>query len=312
LELIKPEVAGDPVSGQCWLRRSLEKIRQALGEAGRWLSTVTIRRLLRKHGIRPKSNVKRLEGTPHPERDQQFMYIQHQREAFEQLEQPIISVDTKKKELIGDYGRSGQVWCDQAPAVNTHDFPSDAVGKAVPYGIYDELANAGQVYVGQSADTPEFAVANIAAWWASVGQVHYPHATDLLILADAGGSNGYRARCFKQQLQLKLADAFGLTVTVAHFPPGTSKWNPIEHRLFSQISNTWAGTPLTSFELALDGIRRTTTTTGLTVQAALIDTVYEKGVTVSDEEMASLDIERHSTCPQWNYTIYPRTSRSCF
>ncbi len=262
------------MTGQCWVRRSLAKIRQALGQQGIWLATGTIRRLLHKHDIRPKGNVKRLEGTPHPERDKQFSYLQQQRQAFEQLEQPIISVDTKKKELIGDFGRAGQVWCAQAPAVNVHDFPSDAVGKAVPYGIYDERANSGYVFVGQSADTPAFAVDNIVAWWSTVGQRCYPQATDLLILADAGGSNGYRARAFKQQLQLKLADAFGLIVTVAHFPPGASKWNPIEHRLFSQISTTWAGTPLTSFDLVLDGIRRTTTMTGLTVQATFIDTAY--------------------------------------
>jgi hypothetical protein len=177
----------------------------------------------------------------------------------------------------------------------------------VPYDIYDERANAGYVFVGQSADTPAFAVDNIVAWWSTSGQARYPQATDLLILADAGGSNSYRARCFKQQLQVKLADAFGLIVTVAHYPPGASTWNPIEHRLFSQISNTWAGKPLTSFDLALDGIRRTTTTTGLTAQATFIEATYPTGITVSDEEMATLDIERHTTCPQWNYTIYPRT-----
>ncbi len=177
--------------------------------------------------------------------------------------------------------------------------------------MYDERANAGHVFVGQSADTPAFAVDNIVAWWATSGQARYPDATDLLILADAGGSNSYRARAFKRHLQVKLADAFGLIVTVAHYPPGASKWNPIEHRLFSQISTTWAGTPLTSFALILDGIRCTTTTTGLTVQATLVETAYSTGETVSNEEMATLDIERHATCPQWNYTIYPRT-RTCF
>lgn len=312
LETVKPEVAGDPVSGKCWLRRSLAKLGQALGEVGLWLSINTIRRLLYKHKIRPKSNVKHLKATIHPDRDKQFSYIERQRQVFAQLGQPIISVDTKNKELIGAFQQKGQLWCDQAPEVNMHDFPSDAIGKAVPYGIYDEQANHGHVYVGQSFDTPEFAADSISRWWAQVGYTRYPHATDLLILADGGGSNGYRARCFKQQLQLKLADPFGLVITVAHYPPGASKWNPIEHRLFSQISNTWAGTPLTSFDLLLDGIRRTTTTTGLTVQADLIDTVYEKGLTVSDEQMDALDIERHATCPLWNYTIYPRTSRSCF
>jgi hypothetical protein len=305
-------VAGDPMSGQRWIRRSLGKLRQALGQIGVWLSTGTIRRVLRKHDIRPRGNVKRLEGTVHPERDEQFSYLQGQRQVFNRLEQPQISVDTKKKELIGNYGRAGQVWCEQGTEVNTHDFPSEALGKAVPYGIYDEQANSGHVYLGQSADTPAFAVDNIVAWWSTIGQQRYPQATDLLILADAGGSNSARARCFKQQLQVKLADPFALIVTVCHFPPGASKWNPIEHRLFSQISATWAGTPLTSFDIALDGIRRTTTLTGLTVQATFVEAAYPKGLTVSDEELSTLHIERHTTSPQWNYTIYPRTLRSCF
>ena len=300
-------MAGDPVSGQCWVRRSLAKIRQALGHLGLWLATATIRRLLRKHKIYAKSNIKHLKASPHPDRDTQFSYIERQRQAFEWLDQPIISVDTKKKELIGNYRQAGQVWCVHAPEVNMPDFPSDAVGKAVPYGIYDPRANTGQVYVGQSADTPEFAVDCLVAWWLDTGQARYPHATDILILADGGGSNGYRARCFKQHLQVDFADRFGITVTVAHYPPGASKWNPIEHRLFSQITTTWAGTPLTSFELALDGIRRTTTATGLTVQATLVTTTYQTGLKVSDEEMATLAIQAHTTCPAWNYTIYPRT-----
>jgi len=284
-------------------------VRERLSQVGIRLATVTIRRLLRKHKIRPKSNVKHLKANPHPQRDTQFSYIQRERQVFEQLNQPMISVDTKNKELIGDFQQSGQVWCEQAPEVNMHDFPSDALGKAVPYGIYDEHANQGHVYVGQSADTPEFAVDNIVRWWSEVGQLRYPQATDLLILDDGGGSNGYRARRFKHQLQVKLADPFNLIITLAHFPPGASKWNPIEHRLFSQISNTWAGTPLTSFDLLLDGIRRTTTTTGLTVHATLIETIYQKGLTVSDTEMDALAIKPHSTCPHWNYTIYPRTLR---
>ncbi len=305
-------MAGDPVSGQCWLRRSLAKVRQGLGQSGVWLATATIGRLLGKHKIRPKSNVKHLKATPHPDRDAQFTYIQRQRHVFEQDAQPIISVDTKNKELIGAFQQRGQVWCEQAPAVNMHDFPSEALGKAVPYGIYDVQANQGYVYVGQSADTPQFAVDNMVRWWLQAGRERYPQATDLLILADGGGSNGYRARCFKHYLQLNLADPFDLIVTVAHYPPGASKWNPIEHRLFSQISATWAGTPLTSFELALDGIRRTTTSSGLTVHATLVNTLYEKGLTVSDQQMAALDIELHRTCPQWNYTIYPTTLRTYF
>lgn len=299
-------MAGDPVHAQCWVRRSLSKIREALAELGFKLCDQTIRRLLHKHHIRPKSNVKRLKGDPHPDRDQQFTYIERQRQAFARTGQPVISVDSKKKELIGPFRNEGQVWCEQAPSVNIYDFPSLANGRAVPYGIYDTRDNDGFVAVGQSADTPEFAVDAIVAWWHHTGRERYPDATSILILADGGGSNGYRPRRWKQQLQVKLADALGLTVTVAHYPTGASKWNPIEHRLFSQISQTWAGTPLTSFDHVLDGIRQTTTTTGLMVDAILIETTYATGLAVSDKEMASLMLGRHSTCPAWNYTIYPR------
>ncbi len=290
----------------------MDKIREALKALGYKLSNNTIRRLLRKHDISPKSNVKRLKAKPHPDRDTQFVYIQRQHQAFEWLEQPIISIDTKKKELIGLFHNPGQVWCTQATAVNMHDFPSDAIGKAVPYGIYDVQYNEGYVYVGQSADTAEFAVDNLVEWWLTVGRYRWPKTTDLLILADCGGSNGYRLRRWKYDLQRKFVDVFGIAVTVAHYPPGASKWNPIEHRLFSQITQTLAGTPLTSFELLIDGIRQTTTATGLMVSATFVEDTYETGLTVSDADMATLDLERHMTCPQWNYTIHPPKLRSCF
>ena len=306
LETVSDEIAGDPMTGQRWVRRSLSKIKRALAEQEVSLSCQTIKRILGKHNIRPKSNVKRLTPDPHPDRDQQFQYIRRQRQAFELLGWPVISVDTKKKELIGPFGNKGQVWCEQATDVYMHDFPGDATGKAVPYGIYDVQHNDGHVFVGQSADTPEFAVDAIVAWWQHTGRQRFPDAPELLILADSGGSNGYRSRRWKQQLQVKLADAFGMTVTVTHYPRGASKWNPIEHRLFSQISQTWAGTPLTSFERVLDGIRNTTTTTGLKVEATLVEKEYETGLSVSDKEMATLALQRHATCPQWNYTISPR------
>lgn len=305
-------MAGDPETGVCWLRRSLSKVRRALIELGYRLSRGTIRRLLHQLGIRPKSNLKRLKTNPNPARDTQFRYIQRQRAAFESLEQPIISVDTKKRELIGNFSQAGQAWCTQATAVNMHSFASQALGKAIPHGIYDLLHNDGYVCVGQSVDTAEFAVDNIVQWWLEVGQYRYPDAADILILVDSGGSNGYRTRLWKQQLQLKLADLCGLTVTVAHYPPGASKWNPIEHRLFSQISQTWAGTPLTSFERLLDGIRQTTTTTGLTVEAVLVEDTYRKGIKVRDADMAALDVEHHTLCPHWNYTISPRKSVGYF
>ncbi len=312
LTLVQPDLAGDPQTGACWLRRSLSKIRRALIPIGYKVSCGTIRRLLSNHGIRPKSHVKRLKTNPNPQRDTQFRYIQRQRTAFTLLGQPIISIDTKKRELIGNFAQSGQVWCTQAEAVNMHSFASDAVGKAIPHGIYDLHYNDGYMRVGQSVDTAEFAVDNIVAWWQHVGQYRYPQATDLLILADCGGSNGYRVRLWKQQLQLKLADLWGLTVTVVHYPPGASKWNPIEHRLFSQISQTWAGTALTSFERLLDGIRQTTTATGLTVDAVFVEDTYQKGIKISDAEMASLDLEHHTICPSWNYTISPRKTGTCF
>lgn len=229
---------------------------------------------------------------------------------FEAMRWPVISVDTKSKELIGLFKNPGRVWCSQAEAVNAHDFRTDAIGRAVPYGIYDDQRNLGYVYVGQSADTPEFAVDAISKWWQTAGSLLYPDAPEVLILADAGGSNGYRPRAWKHQLQIKIADALGLTVTVCHLPTGASKWNPIEHHLFNEISRTWAGTPLTSFELMLDCIRDTKTATGLEVQATLMNQVYLKGQTVSDDEMDALALQRHALCPNWNYTIRPRKPES--
>lgn len=270
------------------------------------MSRETIRRLLRQKKIGLKSNVKRLIPKPHPDRDLQFRHIQFQRQAFRCAKWPVISVDTKKKELIGPFYQTGQVWASQATDVYLHDFPTDALARAVPYGIYDEQHQQGHVYVGLSADTAEFAVDAIVAWWSQHGQHLYPAAPELLILADGGGSNGYRSRLFKRQLQSQLVDAFSLSVTVAHYPPGASKWNPIEHRLFSQISRTWAGTPLTSVELMLACIRDTQTQTGLNVSATLFDKTYAKGTKVSDLEMDQLLIQRHDTCPAWNYTLRPR------
>lgn len=310
--LVEDEVAGDPEGGARWIRRSLGSLQRALAEQGYALCRETVRRLLHKMGIRPKSNVKCLTPRDHPDRDRQFQHIQAQVVAFRKAGWPIISVDTKKKELIGRFQKDGRVWCAEATQVYIHDFPGDAVGKAVPYGIYDVLHNRGYVAVGQSADTPEFAVDAIVWWWENFGQQHFPHGSELLILADGGGSNGYRSRLWKQQLQLKLVDAFGLSVTVCHYPTGASKWNPVEHRLFSEISKTWAGTPLTSFEIMLECIRSTTTVAGLQVEAVLIDTEYKTGIRVSDAEMETLVLERHDTCPDWNYTIRPRKTGSNF
>lgn len=306
---MEDEVAGDPQSGRRWIRRSLSKLKGGLLKKGYLLGRETIRRLLHRQQVRPKGNLKRLVAKPHPDRDVQFQYIQTQRKAFQAAGWPILSVDTKKKELIGPFHNPGQVWCEHPQSVYMHDFPGDALGQAVPYGIYDLLEHQGYVCVGQSAETPEFAVDAVVRWWKQAGCKHYPEAPELLILADGGGANGCCSRRWKQQLQVKLVDIFGLTVTVCHYPTGASKWNPVEHRLFSEITKTWAGTPLTSFEVLLEGIRATTTQGGLQVRAVRIRKTYEKGLKVSDEEMKTLTIEKHATCPAWNYTIRPRTNR---
>lgn len=308
-DLVEDEVAGDPQSDRRWIRRSLSKLQSGLLNKGIHLGRETIRRVLNNRKIRPRGNRKRLVAKPHPDRDTQFQYIQQQREAFQTAKWPIISVDTKKKELIGLFHNKGHVWTAQAQSVYMHDFPGDASGQAVPYGIYDLLQNRGYVCVGQSAETPEFAVDAILRWWKIVGCKQYPGAPEVLILADGGGANGCRKRKWKQQLQVKLVDAFDLTVTVCHYPTGASKWNPVEHRLFSEITKTWAATPLTSFEVLMDGIRSTKTEAGLQVRAIRIKKTYERGLKVSDEEMKTFLIEKHAVCPAWNYTIRPRINR---
>lgn len=306
MDLVHDEIAGDPSTGVLWVRRSLAKLQRALARRGFRVGLLVVRRLLRKHNIHARSNVKHLTPREHPSRDQQFRYITTLRRQFDAAGDPVISVDTKKKELIGRFKNAGRIYSMVAPEVNTHDFPADADAKAVPYGIYDPRANAGVVYVGLSGNTPDFAVAAIRRWWQQVGRFRYPTRHRLLILADSGGSNSYRARRWKQQLQARVADPFGLEITVCHYPTGASKWNPIEHRLFNQISETWAGTPLTSVAILLDAIRHTRTATGLRVRAQILPGIYTKGHTVTDEEMAALSIEKHKSCPQWNYTIKPR------
>jgi hypothetical protein len=215
-------------------------------------------------------------------------------------------VDTKHKELIGEFLRPGKAWCTEAAAVNGHDFTSMAEYRAVPFGIYDMLRNEGHVTVGVSNDTPEFAVSAIARWWEQEATAAYPGASELPIIVDCGGTNGAHCKAWKLNLQEKLCDRFGLTVTVCHYPPGCSKWNPIEHRLFSQISINWAGKPLKTLGVMLGYIRGTTTSTGLKVKAHLDDTTYRKGQKVSREEMERLNVKHHETCPEWNYTIRPR------
>jgi hypothetical protein len=295
------------MSERRWLNCRLVDIQERLERRGHGVSRPVISRLLKQNDYSLKANVKQGEGKLHPDRDQQFAYIQQQRAKHQADGQPRISVDTKKKELVGNFKNPGRIWCQAPEQVKVHDFPSQAVGRAVPYGIYDLQHNRGTVYVGHSADTPAFAVDNIAHWCRTEMPDRFPNATHLMIEADCGGSNGYRSRVWKRDLQEKVADALGLTVTVCHYPTGTSKWNPIEHRVFSEISKTWAGCPLRSFDDILHYIRDTKTETGLTVQAHLVTETYEKGVKVPDKEMDALCIQPHDVCPQWNYTIYPRS-----
>jgi hypothetical protein len=310
-DLVEPVTAGDPMSAQKWVRASLRYLSRRLGEAGHRASPPTVRRLLDDRGYRLHANTKQLEaGAAHPDRDRQFRYLAAQRQAFRAAGRPQISVDTKKKELIGRFKNAGRVWSPAAEVVNAHDFRQDALGRAVPYGIYDLAHNRGTVYVGQSADTPRFAVDMLARWWVDEGQAAFPEASELLILADGGGSNSARSRVWKQQLQAQLCDRYGLAVTVCHYPTGCSKWNPIEHRLFGPLSLNWAGQPLATWDTLLSSLRGTTTATGLTVRAALDDGSYQTGERGSDAELATLNLTHHDLCPSWNYTLRPRSTVS--
>jgi hypothetical protein len=284
-------------------------LRTQLGEAGHPVSPPTVRRLLDIQGYRLHANTKQLEaGSTHPARDTQFQVIAGHRQAFGAAGLPMISVATKKKELIGCFKNAGRTWGTSADVVNAHDFRQDALGRAVPDGIYDLHHNRGTVYVGQSADTPRFAVDVIARWWVEEGRAAYPGARDLLILADGGGSNSAQSRVWKRQLQAVLCDEHGLTVTVCHYPTGCSKWNPIEHRLFGPISTNWAGRPLATWDVLLGYLRGTTTETGLTVRAALHPDTYQTGERVTDAEMATLALDPHPICPPWNYILRPRSA----
>ncbi|MBV9328648.1 MAG: ISAzo13 family transposase, partial [Chloroflexi bacterium] len=306
-ELIEPETAGDPMTGQSWVRSSLRNLCHRLTDIGQPVSPPTVGRLLKGPGYSLRVNAKKIEAASnHPERNQQFEYIADQRATFSAAQLPILSIDSKKKELVGNFKNTGQAWVCEPTAVNVHDFPGDALGRAVPYGVYDLTNNRGFVYLGSSGDTPAFAADAIAAWWQTEGQLTWPTDNHLLLLADAGGSNSCRTRAWKERLQVRVCDRFGLTVTVCHYPTGCSKWNPIERRLFSHISNNWAGVPLRTWDTMLAFIRGTTTAHGLAVHAIFDDGDYPAGQQVTDAEMATLRIEPHAICPQWNYTIRPR------
>lgn len=270
------------------------------------MSKPVISRFLKARNYRLRANTKQICSQQDPARNEQFEHIQEQRRQHQEAGEPHLSTDTKKKELIGNFRNPGRVWCQTAERVNVHDFKQDALGTAVPYGVYDLQFNHGTVYLGRSADTPAFAVDNIAAWCATERLLRFPNSRHLLIETDSGGSNSAVSRAWKYHLQDKVADRFGLIVTVCHYPTGASKWNPIEHRLFSEISKTWAGCPLRTFTLAAHYIRETKTQTGLVVSAHHVRKKYITGEKISDEQMATLNIVYHEICPQWNYTIYPR------
>ena len=292
------------MSSRKWLNCRLIDIQERLGKHR--VSKPVLSRLLKAHAYRLRSNTKQICAKQDPERNLQFEHIQAQRQSHQEAGEPRISTDTKKKELIGNFLNSGHIWCQTAERVNAHDFKQDSLGRAVPYGVYDLQSNRGTVYLGRSADTPAFAVDNIATWCATERLARFPTSSRLLIETDCGGSNSAVSRAWKYHLQNKVSDRFGLIVTVCHYPTGASKWNPIEHRLFSEISKTWAGCPLRTFAIAAQYIRETKTQTGLIVRAHLIRKKYVTGEKISAEMMATVNITHHPVCPQWNYTIYPR------
>ena len=306
-ELVSPETRGTPMSRLRWTQKSSTKLADELSAQGFDVSARTVLRLLHRLGYSLQANAKVNEGSQHADRDAQFGYLNTVAGEFQEADQPVISVDTKKKELIGDYANVGREWqpTGEPEEVNDHDFADRALGefaKAIPYGVYDVANNEGWVNVGDVADTSEFAVESIRRWWNSLGKERFPHATRLLITADAGGSNGYRVRAWKVELA-KLAAETGLQIVVCHYPPGTSKWNKIEHRMFSFITMNWRGRPLTSLRTIIELISATTTTTGLTIQADYDSNWYPKDVKVSDAEFAALPLTPHDFHGEWNYTI---------
>jgi hypothetical protein len=304
--LVEPTTRGDPESPLRWTCKSVRRLAQALQEQGHEVSRTLVAELLTDAGYSLQGNRKTTEGDSHPDRDAQFGYINTQVTAALAEQHPVISVDTKKKELVGDFRNNGREYRPQGSPeeVRVHDFLIKELGRAVPYGVYDLAANAGWVSVGVDHDTAAFAVNSIRQWWLAVGRARYPEAARLLITADGGGSNGSRVRLWKRELQ-KLANELGLDIVVSHLPPGTSKWNKIEHRLFSFISQNWRAKPLVSYRVILQLISATTTKTGLTVHCELDPGQYPKGIVVSDAEMAAINIKRAEFHGEWNYTISP-------
>jgi transposase len=305
--LVEPVTRGDPMAPLLWTAKSLRKLATELQQLGHRIGHNVVAKLLRELGYSLQANRKTLEGASHPDRDAQFHYINDQVKAALAADQPAISVDTKKKELVGDFKNNGREYRPQGDPekVRVHDFKIPELGRAAPYGVYDIADNAGWVSVGIDHDTASFAVNAIRRWWQAMGQQRYPHARQLVITADGGGSNGSRVRLWKIELQA-LANELAIAITVCHLPPGTSKWNKIEHRLFSFITQNWRGRPLVSYQTIVQLIAATTTKTGLTVRSELDTNAYPKGVKVADADMDALNLHRHAFHGDWNYTIKPQ------
>lgn len=306
LELVEPDVRGDPMSPLRWTAKSTRALADALTAQGHRVSAPAVGSLLREAGFSLQGNAKVLEGAQHRDRDAQFRYINEQVKEHQAGQEPVVSVDAKKKEVVGEFKNQGREWQPKGRPVrvDTHDFPDEELGKAAPYGIYDVTTNTGWVNVGTDHDTAAFAVESIRRWWNGQGRLDYPQATRLLITADAGGSNGYRTRAWKTELA-SLAAETGLAITVCHMPPGTSKWNKIEHRLFSHITMNWRGKPLTSHEVIVQSIAATTTRTGLSVHAELDPGRYPTGVRIPDAALNAVPITGHAFHGEWNYTVHP-------
>ncbi|MFI9276300.1 ISAzo13 family transposase, partial [Kitasatospora sp. NPDC052896] len=308
MALVEPDERGDPESPLRWTTKSLRHLAEELGRQGHPVSAPTVGRLLKQAGFSLQGNAKTLEGSQHPDRDAQFRYLNEQVKHHQAAGEPVISVDTKKREQIGRLPMAGREWRPKGDPVQVEDhhffFSGPDVEQAIPYGIYDIARNTGWVNVGVDHDTATFAVESIRRWWRTRGQTDYPAASHLLITADAGGSNGYRYRVWKSELAALAAET-GLAITVCHFPPSTSKWNKIEHRLFSHITHNWRGRPLTSHDVVLQTIAATRTRTGLTVEAHLDTGDYPTGIAISKDRFAALPLVKHETHGQWNYTLLP-------
>ena len=306
-ELLDPVTRGHPESPLRWTCKSTAKLAAELTRQNHAVTDRTVATLLKRAGYSLQANRKTLEGSSHPDRNAQFEHINKQVLAFQKQNQPVISVDTKKKELVGEFKNPGQEWRPKGEPekVKVHDFPDERLGKAIPYGVYDLASNEGWVSVGIDHDTAQFAVASIRRWWNEMGSQRFPHANKLLITADGGGSNSSRNRLWKKSLQ-ELADELEMTLQMCHFPPGTSKWNKIEHRLFCFITKNWRGRPLTTYEVIVNLIANTTTKTGLVVREAIDPHEYQTGVEVTDEELARLQITPSKFHGEWNYSIKPR------